>query len=158
MQNGQLPPPWAPDTIFPRHLGVIVRYQGDISFLEESGVRITYLLFQYAILLLPEQLMDDVTNLPQITYMEKPKRLSFADFAGRSISVSILCRKVPVVSSETARSLPASDSGVDYTHPAFRNADGSSRLLALWDQTIPAVLRKAIPLEPCTPDSRSTRR
>ena len=65
---------------------VIVRYQGDISFLEESGVRITYLLFQYAILLLPEQLMDDVTNLPQITYMEKPKRLFFADFAGRSIS------------------------------------------------------------------------
>lgn len=28
------------------------------------------------------------------------------------------------------------DKGVDYTHPDFRNEDGSSRILALWDQTI----------------------
>lgn len=28
------------------------------------------------------------------------------------------------------------DSGIDYTHPDFRNADGTTRLLALWDQTI----------------------
>ena len=26
---------------------------------------------------------------------------------------------------------------MDYTHPDFRNEDGSSRILALWDQTIP---------------------
>ena len=61
---------------------VIVQYQGDISFLEQEGVRITYLFFQYAILTLPEQLVDYVTKLPQITYMEMPKRLFFADFAG----------------------------------------------------------------------------
>ena len=60
---------------------VIVQYQGDISFLEQEGVRITYLFFQYAILTLPEQLVDYVTKLPQITYMEMPKRLFFADFA-----------------------------------------------------------------------------
>ena len=29
------------------------------------------------------------------------------------------------------------DSGVDYFHPDFRNEDGSSRILALWDQSIP---------------------
>ncbi|HIR27610.1 MAG TPA: S8 family peptidase [Candidatus Choladousia intestinigallinarum] len=27
------------------------------------------------------------------------------------------------------------DSGIDYTHPAFRNTDGSTRILGLWDQT-----------------------
>lgn len=27
------------------------------------------------------------------------------------------------------------DSGIDYTHPVFRNADGSSRIYAIWDQT-----------------------
>ncbi|GAA2691976.1 S8 family peptidase [Actinoplanes palleronii] len=31
------------------------------------------------------------------------------------------------------------DSGIDYTHPAFRHADGSSRILALWDQAADAV-------------------
>ena len=29
------------------------------------------------------------------------------------------------------------DSGIDYSHPDFRNEDGSTRIAALWDQTIP---------------------
>lgn len=28
------------------------------------------------------------------------------------------------------------DTGIDYTHPAFRRSDGSSRIYGLWDQTI----------------------
>ena len=58
---------------------VIVQYQGDLAFLEEQGIRVTLLLFSYAILLVPESLMDYVTELPQITYLEKPKPLFFAD-------------------------------------------------------------------------------
>lgn len=29
------------------------------------------------------------------------------------------------------------DSGIDYAHPDFRNPDGTTRILCLWDQTIP---------------------
>lgn len=65
---------------------VIVQYQGDLAFLEEQGVRVTLLLFSYAILLVPESLMDYVTELPQITYLEKPKPLFFADAFARSVS------------------------------------------------------------------------
>lgn len=125
---------------------VIVQYQGDISFLEQEGVRITYLFFQYAILTLPEQLVDYVTKLPQITYMEMPKRLFFADFAGRSIS----CIQPLQESSQgffgDGVLLACIDSGVDYTHPAFRNADGSTRIFALWDQTIPGSPPENYPL------------
>lgn len=64
---------------------VIVQYQGDLAFLEGQGVRVTLLLFSYAILLVPESLMDYVTGLPQITYLEKPKLLYFADAFVRSI-------------------------------------------------------------------------
>lgn len=28
------------------------------------------------------------------------------------------------------------DTGIDYTHPAFRRSDGSSRIYGLWDQTV----------------------
>ena len=65
---------------------VIVQYQGDLAFLEGQGVRVTLLLFSYAILLVPESLMDYVTGLPQITYLEKPKPLFFADAFARSVS------------------------------------------------------------------------
>lgn len=30
------------------------------------------------------------------------------------------------------------DTGIDYTHRAFRNADGSTRILGIWDQTQPS--------------------
>lgn len=29
------------------------------------------------------------------------------------------------------------DSGIDYTSPAFRNEDGTTRILGIWDQTLP---------------------
>lgn len=29
------------------------------------------------------------------------------------------------------------DTGIDYTNPIFRNADGSTRILGIWDQTLP---------------------
>lgn len=116
---------------------VIVRYQGDISFLEKDSIRITYLFFQYAILVIPEQLVDYVTELPQITYMEKPKRLFFSDFSGRSISCVHPLQEQTAGLFGDGVLLACIDSGVDYTHSAFRNDDGSTRILALWDQTIP---------------------
>lgn len=33
--------------------------------------------------------------------------------------------------------LGIADSGIDFTSPAFRKRDGSSRILAIWDQTVP---------------------
>lgn len=38
------------------------------------------------------------------------------------------------------------DTGIDYTNPLFRKADGTSRILSLWDQTI----RSQEPLQPVT--------
>ena len=34
------------------------------------------------------------------------------------------------------------DSGIDYENPDFRNADGTTRIFALWDQTIQTVNRR----------------
>lgn len=39
------------------------------------------------------------------------------------------------------------DSGIDFTSPAFRWEDGSSRILALWDQTVPYGSAEASPGE-----------
>ena len=116
---------------------VIVQYQGDLAFLEGQGVRVTLLLFSYAILLVPESLMDYVTGLPQITYLEKPKLLYFADAFVRSISCITPVQEGGMGLSGTGVLLACIDSGVDYAHPDFCAPDGTSRIAILWDQTIP---------------------
>lgn len=116
---------------------VIVQYQGNLSFLSEQGVRVTLLLFQYAILLVPESLMDYVTGLPQITYLEKPKLLFFADAFARSVScITPMQEGISGLYGDGVL-LACIDSGVDYAHPDFRDADGTSRIALLWDQTVP---------------------
>ena len=35
------------------------------------------------------------------------------------------------------------DSGIDYAHPDFRNADGSTRIIELWDQTLDRIFTQA---------------
>ena len=116
---------------------VIVQYQGDLAFLEEQGVRVTLLLFSYAILLVPESLMDYVTGLPQITYLEKPKPLFFADAFMRSISCITPVQEGISGLYGNGVLLACIDSGVDYAHPDFCAPDGTSRIALLWDQTIP---------------------
>ncbi len=37
------------------------------------------------------------------------------------------------------------DTGIDYTHPAFRYGDGRSRILAVWDQTAPYAGQPEVP-------------
>lgn len=116
---------------------VIVQYQGDLAFLEGQGVRVTLLLFSYAILLVPESLMDYVTELPQITYLEKPKPLFFADAFARSVScISPVQEGISGLYGDGVL-LACIDSGVDYAHPDFCASDGTSRIALLWDQTIP---------------------
>ena len=116
---------------------VIVQHQGPLDFLEAEGIRVTPLLFQYAILLVPENLMDYVTALPQITYMEKPKLLFFADSLAQSVScISPVQEGISGLYGDGIL-LACIDSGVDYAHPDFCLEDGTSRIALLWDQTIP---------------------
>lgn len=57
---------------------LIVKYVGDIASLADMGIQVTELINQYAILVVPESLINVVANRPEIVYIEKPKRLFFA--------------------------------------------------------------------------------
>ena len=64
---------------------VIVRYSGDILQYASESLFIVPLLGNYAILTLTEEELINITNLPQIEYIEKPKRLFFSVNNGRAI-------------------------------------------------------------------------
>ncbi|WP_251353047.1 S8 family peptidase [Hominisplanchenecus murintestinalis] len=114
---------------------IIVKYNGNILRLEDEEVRITELSNEYAIMNLPESRIDEIAAQPEIEYVEKPKRLVFSVNQGRAAS----CINVLQTAQYNLRGqgiiVAVLDSGVDYAHPDFRREDGTTRILALWDQT-----------------------
>ena len=77
---------------------VIVKYTGSLRKLEEiyPDIEVTELSNEYAVIRLPEALMDAVTDQTEIEYMEKPKRLFFSVQQGirASCITSLYTRKM----------------------------------------------------------------
>ncbi len=115
---------------------VIVKYHGDLLFLEQYDIVVEPLLAGYAILQLSEDKMTLLSQIEEIEYVEKPKRLYFQTYAGKQASCVLPVTIRPPYLSGKGVLIGIADSGIDYTHPAFRNADGSTRILALWDQSL----------------------
>lgn len=113
---------------------LIVRYSGDLTPLKEMGVQVQELLGGYAVLKAPEGLVDEITRLPQILYMEKPKLLYFAVNMGRSASCLSQVQSGGLGLTGAGVLVAVIDSGIDYFHQDFRNEDGTTRILELWDQ------------------------
>lgn len=116
---------------------LIVKYNGALKE-AVSGLPVTAeeLIAGYGLLTVPENLVDTVSRLPQIEYVEKPKRLFFSMADGKEVSCVLPVTKRQPFLSGKGILLAVIDSGIDYTNRNFRNADGSTRILALWDQTV----------------------
>ena len=93
---------------------LIVRYSGDLTPLKEMGVQVKELLGGYAVLKAPEGLVDEITRLPQILYMEKPKLLYFAVNMGRSASCLSQVQSGGLGLTGTGVLVAVIDSGIDY--------------------------------------------
>lgn len=116
---------------------VIVKYSGPEEGLSGEGISVVPLLGGYAVVTIPETEIDAFSRRTQVEFVEKPKRLYFATAQGKRASC--------ISSVQTGREglsgegilVGAADSGIDYFHPDFRNEDGTTRILKLWDQTVP---------------------
>ena len=116
---------------------LIVKYSGSLTGLSSLGVTVTELLNEYAILTVPESLVERLALVPEIEYIEKPKRLFFSVNQGKTASCIPAVQNARYDLYGDGVLVALLDSGVDYAHPDFRREDGSTRILALWDQTIP---------------------
>lgn len=115
---------------------VIVKHTGSLDSIRQRGFPVTELLNGYGIIILPQTELSWLSKQPEITYIEKPKRLFFAIEQARAASCvdSVQFGRKPLNGSGCL--VAVIDSGIDYFHPDFRNSDGSSRIFRLWDQTI----------------------
>lgn len=121
---------------------VIVKYNGDISKLQSEVIQVEELLLGYAIITLPEAMVDSLAELNEIEYIEKPKRLFFSAMTGKEAScMSAVTRGREGLTGKGCL-VAVIDSGIDYANMDFRNQNGESRILYLWDQVLGAEYTK----------------
>ena len=115
---------------------VIVKYSGPESGLAGTGIQVVPLLGGYAVVTLPETEIDAYSDRQQVEFIEKPKRLYFETLQAREASCILPVQAGANGLTGEGILVGVVDSGVDYFHPDFRNEDGSSRILRLWDQSL----------------------
>ncbi len=115
---------------------IIIKYQGDIERYASDLIQIEPLIAGYAIVTLPDALLEDFVALPEIEYVEKPKPFYFQDVTAlRESCISTVTDAEPFL---TGRGVLVAilDSSIDFYNENFRNADGSTRIETLWDQSL----------------------
>lgn len=118
---------------------LIVKYSGDFSQAAALAEEVRELLNEYAIVRIRESRIQAFSQLPEVEFIEKPKRLFFALEQARNVSCLLPVQREPYSLLGTGVLVAVIDSGVDIFNRDFRNADGTTRILALWDQTFPEV-------------------
>ena len=116
---------------------VIAKFNGDIVRVAQSLDAEAEIIYEnYAIITIAKDKIKRLASYPQIEHLELPKNLYF------ELSSSLSSSCIPSVQRVDGFNLSGRgvivaiiDSGIDYMHPDFRNNDGTSRILFIWDQT-----------------------
>ena len=120
-----------------REWDLIVKYSGSMDCVRALGARVVEMQNEFAIVTIGESLIPVMSSCPEIEYVEKPKRLFFQIADGKRVSCIPPVQRPPLSLTGRGILVAVIDSGIDYANPVFRNADGSTRIRNLWDQTIP---------------------
>lgn len=114
---------------------LIIKYSGELQL--PPSVSVLPLYGGYAIISIPETEIESLSQNPQIEYIEKPKNLVLSLYEARAASCITPVQNPPLSLTGKGIIVGIVDSGIDIFHPDFRNEDGTTRILELWDQTIP---------------------
>lgn len=117
---------------------VVVKYHGDIERIaKEQGGVAQVITAEFAILTIPRQNIVNLKIYTEVEYIETPKRMVF------SYTQNMVASCVPQTQNGPVYQLKGNgvilgiiDSGILYSHPDFRNLDGSTRIVSIWDQSV----------------------
>lgn len=117
---------------------LIVKYHGTASeIVDQLNGQIVFedLSGGYAVVTIEESLIDQFASLEEIEYIEKPKRLFFSVNRGKTASCIFNNNAADFTLAGEGVLIGIIDSGIDYRSQDFRNPDGTTRILWLWDQS-----------------------
>lgn len=115
---------------------LIVKYHGSLDALEILDIQIEYLIVGYAILTVPEGLVERVAELPEIEYVEKPKRYYYSVSGPTDGFCFPLVTMIEPFLRGNGTLVAILDSGIAYERMDFRKSNGDTRIRYLWDQTL----------------------
>lgn len=115
---------------------LIVKYHGDLERVASERIKVELLTAGFAIVTIPQSLIEAFADLEEVEYIEKPKRLFFNVSQGKIASCILpVTIREPYLSGQGVL-VAIIDSGISYAHMDFRNEDGTTRIVSLWDQSI----------------------
>ncbi len=115
---------------------LIVKYSGSLEGVRALASRVVELQNEYAIITIRESEIETLTQIPEIEYIEKPKRLFFQVANGRRVSCINAVQDTRLSLYGQGVLIAIIDSGIEYENADFRNEDGTTRIRALWDQSL----------------------
>ena len=118
---------------------IILKYSGTLEKIKPYVNSLVILRSGYAIATVTEEQLRIVAGIPQVEYIEKPKRLFFQTENSRRVSC-IDSVQEPFFYPEGLWGegilIGILDSGIDIRSRDFRDENGNTRILRLWDQSI----------------------
>lgn len=118
---------------------VIVQYFEQLS---EVNNRIPFsyneISDRFAFVKINKDYIDALSNENSVFYIELPRVMQYIAIENSNAVCAPYSIHRPQSYNVTGKGvlLAVIDSGIDYSHLDFRNADGTTRILALWDQSI----------------------
>lgn len=120
-----------------REWDLIVKYSGSLDCVRGLGAQVVEMQNEFAIVTIRESLIGAMSDCPSVDFVEKPKRLFFEVEIGKQASCIPSVQRPPLSLSGEGVLVAIIDSGIDYANEVFRNANGTTRIRSIWDQTIP---------------------
>ncbi|MDJ0508709.1 MAG: S8 family peptidase [Crocosphaera sp.] len=132
-----------PPTVTDDRVGVLLRCRGKQTekdlrrVLRLKGLNINTIVPGFDTVVTGQISLHDLENLKSVEFVaeiESSRRLTQElDISLLETYTKTVHQNLPAIKGEGVI-IGIIDSGIDYTHPSFRNEDGSSRILYLWDQ------------------------
>lgn len=120
-----------------REWELIIKYSGNLDQVRALAIQVVELQNEYAIIRISQSRIDLLSDIPEVEYIEKPKRLFFQIANGKRISCINEVQDTRFLDLRGQGVLVAIiDSGIDYANEDFRNADGTTRIRVMWDQSL----------------------
>lgn len=116
---------------------LIIDYTGDLSIVQEfPDATINPINFTVAVVHVPVSFITNQTIL-ELGYSVFPSIVGTVNQSSLEASGVQRLRSIPNLNLRGQNVLIGIlDTGIDYTNPIFRRADGTTRIAAIWDQTI----------------------